>query len=93
MAGHHQRLGACSLSKEVTGTAKDEDGDIIGLCGGWGFVTKATARDLIDADATAFHVNGSLVTVVESEEVEDGFYLRTAPGGGEDDNLDNLPDC
>jgi hypothetical protein len=81
------------MRRAVTGTSKNSDGDITGLCGAWGSVDKWTAIRHINAEAGAYHVNGYDVIVVTDSTVSGGQYLRTTPGGGTSNNLDSLPDC
>ena len=81
------------MRRAVTGTGKDNDGDITKLCGAWGSVSKATAIADTDREPGSYHVNEFDVIVVDDPSVTGGRYLRTTPGGGWSNNLDNLPDC
>jgi len=81
------------MPKKVTATGKDNDGDIIRLCGEWGSVSKHQAKAEISNNLFAYESGGARVEVVNDETVTDGFYLRTVPDSTGKNNLDDLPDC
>lgn len=82
------------MALQVTGSKKDSDGDIIGLCGyGWSH-TKTQAVSNIRTGAQRYYVsvNGREVNVrVGARNGKD--YLTTSPDGYSPNNLDDLPDC
>ena len=80
-------------TRNVTGTGKDSDGDITGLCGPFGSVTKATAISDINSDTYVYKVHGRTKVIVVQASADMSAYLRTEPNPSETDNLDNLPDC
>ncbi|MGK2741046.1 DUF3892 domain-containing protein [Tepidicaulis sp. LMO-SS28] len=78
-------------SYNVTGSSKDEDGDITGLCGkGWSH-SKATVIANIDGLNDEYLVHGR--TEVITYKVGERKHIRTVPNNKHGDNLDNLPDC
>jgi uncharacterized protein DUF3892 len=83
------------MSKRVTKTGKDKDGDITSLCGEYWSRTKADAIKDIDDKIQAYHVQDSLGNTADVEVVmaPSGKYLRTVANSQCKDNLDNLPDC
>ena len=93
------------MAKQVTGTSKDDDGDITALCGTGFTVDKQTAIDETlragnghDGQATPYFVNtgGASVNVRVYERTTGDpttRYLRTDHDETTTNNLDNLPDC
>ncbi len=94
------------MAKKVTATGKDDDGDIIKLCGGTWSVTKAEAiQETLDAGnghngaATPYYVevDGAVVNVrVYTRTESDGSttqYLRTEADSTTANNLTELDDC
>lgn len=79
--------------RNVTGTGKDSDGDITGLCGPFGSVSKATAISDINSGTHVYKVHERTKIIVVQASAGKSAYLRTEPNGSEADNLDNLPDC
>lgn len=79
--------------RPVTRTGKDNDGAITKLCGPWGRVDKWTAISHIEGRVHMYTSGGYAIDVVHDSTVTGGKYLRTDPGGGPSNNLDNLPDC
>ncbi|RYF51530.1 MAG: DUF3892 domain-containing protein [Comamonadaceae bacterium] len=82
------------MSLRVTGSAKDRNGDITGLCGpGWQH-SKAEAIANIRANPAAYYVTVGVNTVYVREGTRLGApYLTTSRDGVAPNNLDNLPDC
>ena len=81
--------------RRVSGTGKDNYGDITSLCGSWGNVTKSTAIIEMENVWQAYYVqdmNGRSadVHVVNGPT---GKYLRTDPNSSCLDNLSTLPNC
>ncbi len=81
--------------RKVTGTSKNSDGDIIGLCGPWGTCTSEEAIADIDNGTHRYYVEDDAGNQADIHVVDDpdGRYLRTDPDASAADNLDNLPDC
>jgi hypothetical protein len=82
-------------TREVKRSGKDRDGDITRLCGdgdSWS-VSKAQAIADIESGDIRYKSGGSVVEVVVDPSVSGGKYLRTRPGGGQANNLDELEDC
>lgn len=78
--------------RRVTRSAKDRDGDITGLCGDWGMVSKADAVTHISRSVHRYYVQDSLGERAEVR-IYGGQHLRTDPNSSCRDNLDSLPDC
>jgi len=78
--------------RQVTATAKS-DGVITGLAGPWGEVSKAEAIAQIQAGEYQYYVAGASDYALQVVEGATGPYLRTEPGGGLANNLDQLPDA
>lgn len=78
------------MSKRVTRTGKDGDGDITSLCGDGFRDSKATAIANINANANAYYVEEVAPRVYV--EVVYG-HLRTTADETDANNLDNLPPC
>lgn len=84
------------LERKVTGTSKDSDGDITGLCNnsGWGKVSKAEAIRHIENNTYSYYVEVSAPRVsVTVYEANGKKHLRTVSDKTSKNNLDNLPDC
>ena len=81
-------------SRRVKRSAKDSDGDIIGLCGDWGQVSKATAIRHIEGGQYRYYVRvrGAEVDVIVAG-TGPNKYLTTEPDYTTENNLDELPDC
>lgn len=81
----------------VRKSRKDGDGDITALCGSFGTTLKDAAIAQIDGGVHRYYVSeGSDAKEYDVKVVRpEGRvpYLRTEPGGGEANNLDNLPSC
>ncbi len=85
------------ISRQVTKTKKDNDGDILALCKdgeAWSPKTKVNAISDIENGDYNYYV------IVDGEKVDihvvndpDGKYLRTDPDETKRNNLDELPDC
>lgn len=75
--------------REVTATGKDETGRVISLHGEWGEVSKEEAIRAIEAGEARYRVTGGQDLMVVAG--PSGKYLRSRPGGGTADNLDELP--
>ena len=82
------------MSKQVTRSQKDRDGDITGLCGtGWND-SKAQAVSNIGNDSTYYYVSVGGRTVYVRVGTRNGKdYLTTSADGYSPNNLDDLPDC
>ncbi|MCP4306089.1 MAG: DUF3892 domain-containing protein [bacterium] len=80
-------------TRQVTATGKNSDGDITKLCGAFGTRTKLGAISDIEQGVHTYMSGNSVIEVVNDPSVTGGKYLRTRPGGGVSNNLDNLPDC
>lgn len=83
------------VTRRVTSTGKDRDGDIMSLCGSWGSTGKAAAISEIKAETVYYYVqqpdtSASRVIVAGIWPKE---YLRTGADGQTANNLDALPDC
>lgn len=79
--------------REVTATGK-ADGHIATLAGPWGTVSRDDAIEHIRSGEFEYFVAGAgdyRLQVVEP--TRGGAYLRTEPGGGLSNNLDQLPDA
>ena len=81
--------------RQVTGTGKDNFGDITALCGWWGRTIKADAIREIEYGLHTYYVQDqygrrATVRVVNGPT---GKYLRTDPNSSCSDNLDSLPNC
>lgn len=85
-------------NREVTGTRKDSDGDIVALCNSnaiWSTKLKSMAILEIEEDIHRYFIK------IDNKEVEihvvndrlKGKYLRTDPAKTVKNNLDDLPDC
>jgi len=82
------------MSLEVTKSKKDQDGDILGLCGTTWTVNKTTAVATIRRDPRAYFVSVRGRTVYVRVGTRNGRdYLTTAPDGYSPNNLDDLPNC
>jgi hypothetical protein len=79
----------------VTGTGKDSQGDITGLCGSWGSQTKTAAISDIQTGSHRYYTSGPSGSQVDIIVVDGatGKYLRTEPDLTKSDNLQSLPDC
>ena len=81
--------------RQVTGTGKDDWGDITALCGSWGHTRKETAISEIESGIHTYYVQdryGGRVNVHVMNRAT-GKHLRTNRNSYGSDNLDNLPDC
>lgn len=80
-------------TRNVKRSAKDKDGDIIGLCGdeAWSPRKKAAVIKDIEDGLHEYKVNGR--TTVNVVDGPTGKYLRSTANKNDNDNLDNLPDC
>jgi hypothetical protein len=65
---------------------------ITGLAGPWGEVPKADAIEHIQRGEFDYYVAGANDYALQVVEGATGPYLRTEPGGGLANNLDQLPD-
>lgn len=83
--------------RAVYKTRKDEDGDILALCGGeafWSPRQKADAISDIETGAHTYHVPWkSGRTEIRVVNGPTGKYLRTDRDEASKNNLDDLPDC
>jgi hypothetical protein len=80
--------------RQVKRSGKNEDGDIMSLCGGWGSVSKVQAIKDIEAKTNRYYVaeaSPSVWVVVRGQ--GSGKYLTTEADGRSRNNLDNLPNC
>lgn len=82
------------MSKEVTRSKKNSDGDIVGLCGaGWSRTKSEAVRD-IGIDSWAYYVAVNRRNVYVRVGNRGGVpYLTTNPDGYRPNNLDDLPNC
>lgn len=82
------------MSLEVTGSKKDSDGDIVGLCG-WGWShSKSEAVANIGRDESAYFVSqGGRRVYVRTAARNGKPYLTTNPDAFKPNNLDDLQDC
>lgn len=82
------------MDRRVTGSEKNREGDITGLCGDWGEVDKATAVRHIENKTHRYFVREQ-TPEVDVRVVTEGStkYLRTTADSSSKNNLDNLPDC
>jgi hypothetical protein len=82
------------VDRKVTGSGKNPQGDITGLCGSWGSVSAASAIAHIENGTHRYYVEvespAVMVRVVSEGTTK---YLRTAADSSGKNNLDNLPDC
>jgi hypothetical protein len=84
------------IKREVKGSKKTADGDIISLCNEnvWPKVTKTVAIQQIEAKTHSYYVkSGSGEVNLHVITVRGNKYLRTDADGKGKNNLDNLPDC
>lgn len=82
------------MSLEVTKSKKDQDGDILGLCGSTWSDNKQTAVAKIQRESRAYFVSTNGRTVYVRVGVRNGRnYLTTAPDDYSPNNLDDLPNC
>ena len=83
------------MSRQVTRTSKDLDGDITALCGDWGKTFKYTAIAEINQNPGCYYVQqpGTLPVDVIVVLGPTGPYLRTTADQYDANNLDNLPPC
>jgi len=82
--------------RRVTRSGKDDDGDIIRLCGpAWGSASKQQAISDIDYKVHSYYVEDARGRRADVHVVNGptGKYLRTDPNSTCSDNLDSLPDC
>lgn len=80
--------------RQVTGSSKDKNGVITGICGSWGSATKAGAIAQIEAKTHEYYVkSGNQEIEVLVIKGDDGKYLRTSPDDKAKNNLTELPDC
>lgn len=81
--------------RRVTGTGKDNSGDITSLCGPWGNQTKAEAIVDIEVGTHRYFTLAANETEADVIVVNGarGKYLRTDPDKTTADNLGDLPDC
>jgi len=79
----------------VTGTGKDDSGDITSLCGTWGNQSKALAILEIEIGTHRYYTSGPGSSEVDVKVVdgENGKYLRTEPDLSKADKLQSLPEC
>lgn len=82
-----------AISRQVTRTGKDRDGDITSLCGSFGSVAKPVAISQIESKQYEYWTNGSNRAVVYVKKHPSGRkYLTTARDETRRNNLDHLPD-
>ena len=81
--------------RQVNATGKDQDGDIIALCGLWGRRGKYDAIADIEYVRHTYYVNWTDIGRTEIRVVLGpyGKYLRTDRDSTTRNNLDDLPDC
>ena len=82
-----------NMTKQITGTRKNADGDITHLCGRSFLDSKREVRRNIEANNDVYLSGRSRVEVVTDPRVADGFYLRTIADGSTGNNLDQKPNC
>ncbi|APF32858.1 DUF3892 domain-containing protein [Microbacterium paludicola] len=82
------------MAKQVTGSKKNTDGDITGLCGsGWSH-TKSEVVTNIQSGRESYYVSVNGRQVMVGARIRNGaYYLTTAPDGYKPNNLDDLRDC
>ena len=79
---------------QVTGSGKDQDGDITSLCGSWGRTSKAQAIREIEGRVHRYYVaEASPAVSVKVRTRGRTKYLTTEADGRSRNNLDNLPPC
>lgn len=79
------------VERHVTATRKPR-GEIEGLCGGFGYVSRLQAVAEINRNPRAYYVLGIYGQRVYVH-VYAGVYLRTNRDEAGGNNLDNLPHC
>ena len=79
----------------VKRTGKDDDGDIISLCGDWGKDSKSEAIRYIENGTHTYYVNevAPRVNVHVVTSSSGRKHLRTTSDRTSKNNLDNLPNC
>ena len=82
--------------RQVTATRKDRYGQVIGLCGDFGYISEAQAIRNIRAFKQVYYTEGpgrvwNAVRIVSLGSGREG--LRTKSGTNPDEQLRNLPDC
>jgi hypothetical protein len=79
---------------EVSGSGKDQDGNIVALCGVWGTYDSSTIIQWIQL-GHEFYVplNNGTNAAIGVVEGPTGPYLRTDWDSTSTNNLDDLPDC
>lgn len=77
----------------VTGSSKDRDGDITGLCGSWGRSDKVTVIQLIQLGNVFSVTRGGSTSYVRVATRNGKPYLTTNRDGVKPNNLDDLNDC
>lgn len=82
------------MALQVTGSTKDRDGDIIGICGyGWNH-TKSTAVSNIRLNRTYYYVSVAGRNANVRVGTRNGLpYLTTAPDDYSPNNLASLGGC
>lgn len=81
--------------RKVTGTGKDNSGDITSICGAWGTQSKSLAILDIELGTHRYYTHAANGTEADIIVVNgtNGKYLRTDPDKTTADNLGDLPDC
>lgn len=86
------------MERRVTHSAKNDEGDITGLCSpgaSWSPRTKKHAIDDIESGTHTYYVDAagyrSIVSVVKH--ANGTKFLRTTGDATNKNNLNNLPDC
>ncbi len=87
-----------AMERAVTGSKKNNDGDILALCqpgAHWSPRSKANAISDIESGAIVYYVPwmGSPKTIIRVVNGPTGKYLRTDRDNTSRNNLDDLPDC
>lgn len=85
------------ISRKVTATGKDQDGDITSLCNSsqnWSPRGKFGAIADIESGEIQYYVgSGDSKVLIQVIRGPTGKYLRTEADPRSTNNLDNLPDC
>ena len=77
------------MSRNITRTVKDEEGDIIAIGGAWGQEFVQVAIGQIESGEKEYRIGDTGVHPVHR--VDGVSYLRSDPDGNTGNNLDNLP--
>jgi len=84
--------------RKITGTKKDNDGDILALCNSgeyWSPVSKEQAIREIDGGVNTYYtyIDGKNAEIIVVKNPNGGKFLRTNKDSSTKNNLAELPDC